>query len=47
MHTTTVVQIQNEAYCISRSGNTILKGMNPNILLPAMGSMSEGVLNFG
>ena len=31
------VQILAEAVCISNSANTLGKGMNPIILLPAMG----------
>ena len=33
----TRVQILDEADCISHSINTLGKGMNPNILPPAMG----------
>ena len=37
MDTATRVQILDEADCISPSTNTLEKGMNPIILLPAMG----------
>ena len=32
------VQIRKVALCISNSGNTLWKGMNPTILSPAMGN---------
>ena len=35
--TATRVQILDETDCISHSSNTIRKGVNPIILLPAMG----------
>ena len=34
------VQILDETDCISHSTNTLGKGMNPIILLPAMGRLS-------
>ena len=37
MDTATRVQILDEYDCISRSTNTLEKGMNPIILPPAMG----------
>ncbi len=37
MDTTTRVQIQDQANCISHSTNTLGKGMNPIILPRAMG----------
>ena len=37
MDTITRVQTLGEAVCISHSANTIGKGMNTTILLPAMG----------
>ena len=37
MDTATRVQILDETDCISHSTNTLGKGMNPIILLPAMG----------
>ena len=37
MNTATRIQIQDETDCISHSTNTLGKGMNPIILLPAMG----------
>ena len=43
MDTVTRVQILDETNCISHSTNTIGKGMNPIILLPAMGKQ-QGIL---
>ena len=37
MDTLTQVQILNEAVCISRSANTLEKGISLTILSPAMG----------
>ena len=39
MDTATRVQILGETDCISHSTNTLGKGMNPNILPPAMGKI--------
>ena len=39
MDTATRVQILDETDCISHSTNTLGKGMNPNILPPAMGEI--------
>ena len=39
MHTATRVQILDDTDCISRSTNTLWKGMNPIILPPAMGKL--------
>ena len=36
MDLATHVQILNKTFYISHSGNTLGKGMNPTILLPAM-----------
>ena len=36
MHTVTRVQILDKAVRISHSANTLEKGMNPSLLLPAM-----------
>ena len=36
MDTATRVQILDQTYCISHNTNTLGKGMNPNILPPAM-----------
>ena len=36
IYTTTRVQIQDKAVCISHSTNTIGKGTNPTIVSPAM-----------
>ena len=41
MGTATQVQILDKADCISHSTNTLGKGMNPIILLPAMGKIVE------
>ena len=37
MNMATEFQIMDDAVCISQSANTLGKGMNPTILLPAMG----------
>ena len=49
MDTATRVQILNEAVCISHSGDTFGKGMNPTILLPAMGNIvrQTGLISLG
>ena len=39
MVTATQVQIEDEAVCISDRINTLGKGMNPDILLPAMSKL--------
>ena len=39
MDTATRVQILDETDCISRCTNTLWKGVNPIILLPAMGKI--------
>ena len=39
MDTATGVQILDETDCISHCSNTIGKGLNPIILLPAMGKI--------
>ena len=47
MDTAKRVQILDETDCISRSTNTLGKGMNPIILPPAMGKGQTGLFSLG
>ena len=49
MHPATRVQIQDEAACISLSGNTLEKSINPTNVPPAIGKIIGhiGLFNLG